>query len=547
MRNLNIEKSALTNADKLLIDRSINGIAWRYGAKFPEDHVKRLEYELNVIINMGFPDYFLVVQDFLDLGRRIGYMPDERIVYLKEHVTDMSIKEMNDYINADQSYPGLTVGPGRGSAAGSLVAFLLGITNIDPIKNGLLFERFLNTERVSMPDIDSDYSKSEYEYGVRDIVLEYAVKRYGRNAICGIATPSTEAPRGAIDDIARIAGSRRIYEATDAIDADKVKKEYLQLADRIKKFIPSEPKTSFKSHVDKDDDNSPLIIDVLHKEFENEPEALKIIDLANKLEGVNVNYGMHACGKIVYPGDIRKDYAMMKDINTGIWKLQIDAEKAEEAGLLKIDFLGLKNLNIITKTARLVYQNYGIKLDLNNIPQDPAVYKNIFSTAKTLSVFQFESQGMRSMLKRFAPETFSDIVLLVACFRPGPMKYLDGIIKRKHGKAVNGNTAIMNIKEVHDIVSNTYFAIVYQEQVQQIFRTLAGYSLGQADLVRRAMGHKKLDVLQKEKDAFLYGDTERNIKGCQANGINMEAAAQLFEEMKDFAKYACATCSATSL
>ena len=538
--DLKIEKQKLTDSDELLIKRSIQGISWRYPKQFPEDHVKRLEYELNVIMTMGFSDYFLIVQDFLDLGRRIGYMPDSRIEYLKKHVYEMSIKEMFDYINADQSYPGLTVGPGRGSAAGSLVTFLLGITNIDPIENGLLFERFLNTERVSMPDIDSDYAKSEYEYGVRDIVIEYAVKKYGKNAICGITTPSTEAPRGAIDDIARIAGSKKVYESEENLDKEKVKKEFLQLADRIKKYIPTDDQKNihFSSPMDPEDKNSPTVADVLHQQFANEPEALNIIDLAIKLEGVNTNYGMHACGKIVYPGDIRKDYAMMKDIKTGIWKLQMDAEKAEEAGLLKIDFLGLKNLNVITKTARLVYQNYGIKLDLNNIPQSQEVYDYIFATAKTLSIFQFESAGMRGMLKRFGPGKFSDLVLLVACYRPGPLKYLGDIIKRKHGKATDNNTAIMKIKEIHSIVENTYYAIVYQEQVQQIFRTLAGYSLGQADLVRRAMGHKKIDVLEKEKNAFLYGDAERNIIGCQANGIDMEAAAQLFEEMKDFAKYA---------
>lgn len=539
-RELVIEKKDLSSVDKLLIKKSIDGIPWRYKL-FDEDKTKRLEYELNTIINMGFSDYFLVVQDFLDTGRKIGHMPDERIDYLKTHIYDMTLQEMHDYIEADQSYPGMTVGPGRGSAAGSIVAYLLGITNIDPIENGLLFERFLNVERVSMPDIDSDYSKSEFAYGVRDMVIESAVKKYGRNAICGIATPSTLAARGAIKELGRIAGAKKIYELglkDKSPEAEKIKKDYLNIVSQIQKFVPTTPGTTFLGKLDPDDQNSLTLSEMLHSEFANSPVHLEIIKMAEKLEGVNINYGMHACGKIVYPGDIRNEYALMKDAESGIWKLQIDAEKAEEAGLLKIDFLGLKNLNIITKTARLIYKNYGINLDLDNIPEDPKVYKNIFAKANTYSVFQFESPGMRNMLKRFGPEKFSDIVLLVACYRPGPLKYLDSIIKRKHGKNVGSDSAIMKIKEIHSIVESTYFAIVYQEQVQQVFRTLAGYSLGQADLVRRAMGHKKMDVLVAERQAFLYGDTKRNIKGCQANGIDIDEANRLFDDMLDFAKYA---------
>ena len=209
-------------------------------------------------------------------------------------------------------------------------------------------------------------------------------------------------------------------------------------------------------------------------------------------------------------------------------------------------FLGLNNLNIITKTARLIEKNYGIKLDLYNIPQDPDVYKYVFAKGKTQSVFQFESEGMRSMLKRFKPSCFSDIVLLVACYRPGPLQYLPNIIRRKHGQTDVADTAIIHIPQIEPIVGPTYMAIVYQEQVQQIFRTLAGYGLGQADLVRRAMGHKKMDVLMAEKESFLHGDPKRNIVGCEANGVNVEMADKLFEEMIDFAKYAFNKCSTRS-
>ena len=533
MRDLVINKKNLSEADSLLIQKCLENTG-KYSV-FDEEKIVRMEYELNVIIDMGFSDYLLIVQDFLDVGRRVGFMPDDRIEYLKQHVGEMSIDEMNTYINEDQSYPGMTIGPGRGSAAGSEVTYLLGITNVEPIENKLLFERFLNPERVSMPDIDSDMSKSEFEYGVRDIVIEYVTKKYGKNAVCGIATPSTLAARAAVRNIARIAGEKAIAEKNPE-NPDKVKKEYYRLGDRINYVVPTDPKTSFRMILD--ESTGETLLDRLHKEFENEPAALEIIDMAAKVEGLNINFGMHACGKIIFPGDIREHYALMKDVDSGIWKLQMGAEEAESSGLLKMDFLGLKNLNIITKTARLIYKNLGIKLDCYNFPQDPEVYKEVFSKGKTFSVFQFESDGMRNMLKRFGPENFDDIVLLVACYRPGPLQYLDGIIARKHHREVGKDSALMHIKEIEEIVQPTYFAIVYQEQVQQIFQVLAGYSLGQADLVRRAMGHKKIDVLEKERESFLHGDKERGIIGCEANGIDLGYAEQLFEDMMDFARYA---------
>lgn len=337
MRNLNIEKQDLSSADKILIEKTLAGVTWRY-KDFPDSYFDRMEHELNTIINMGFPDYFLIVQDFLDVGRRIGYMPDDRIKYLKEHVYEMSIQEMNDYINEDQSHPGMTIGPGRGSAAGSIVAYLLGITSVEPMENGLLFERFLNPERVSMPDIDSDLSKSEFEYGVRDIVIEYVTKKYGRNAICGITTPSTLAARAAVKNIARIAGAKEIAEGNySKEDAEKIKKEYLRYGDRINAVVPADPNAKFSMKMDPDDPNSATLHDVLHDTFQNEPKLLNIIDIAERVEGLNVNFGMHACGKIIYPGDIRDNSPLMKDPKTGIWKLQMDAEKAESSGLLKMD------------------------------------------------------------------------------------------------------------------------------------------------------------------------------------------------------------------
>ncbi|MCD8083232.1 MAG: DNA polymerase III subunit alpha [Clostridiales bacterium] len=541
--DMHINKRQLSHADQLLIEKTITKTPERYPDNFDEEKRTQVEYELNTIINMGFPDYFLIVQDFLDIGRKIGHMPDDRINYLREHCKEMSIQEMVTYIEADQSFPGMTIGPGRGSAAGSKVAYILGITNIDPVENGLLFERFLNPERVSMPDIDSDLSKSEYEYGVRDIVIEYVTKKYGQNAICGITTPSTQACRAAVKNVARIIGTKKVAEKypdqktkESKEQGELIRKQYLRYADEINREIPKEPNTKFSGPWD----NGGTVMDHLQEIFKERPELLEIIEMSAQIEGLNTNYGMHACGKIIFPGDIRGSAALMYDVENSIWKIQMDAEQAESAGYLKMDFLGLKNLNIITKAVRLIYRNSGIYIDCDHIPEDPDVYREVFANAKTMSVFQFESAGMRNMLKQFAPEHFSDLVLLVACYRPGPMKYLPGIIRSKHHREApeDLNGVLRNIPQIASIIEPTYQAIVYQEQVQQIFRTLAGYSLGQADIIRRAMGHKKMDVLEAEKVAFLHGDPKRNIVGCEANGVNVDYAAKLFDEMLDFAKYA---------
>lgn len=542
-----IHKNPLSDVDLLLICKTAEGYAEKYESekhKTGNDKIVfDVAYELNIIVTMKFSDYFMVVQDFLDVGRRIGYMPESRIEYLSKNCYQMTTKEMNDYINEDQSMPGLTIGPGRGSAAGSKVAFCLGITSIDPVANDLLFERFLNPERVSMPDIDSDLSKSEFEYGVRDIVIEYVSKKYGKDGICGIAVPSTLAARAAVKNVARIEGERELanIEKTTGKKPENEKDitgKYLDLGARINKVIPADPKITFMGKYGKDDTDNRSVDDVLRTTFAEDPDALRIIDIAEKLEGTNINFGRHACGIIISDnGDIGSYAPLMHDPEGTGWKIQLNAEQAEAAGLLKMDFLGLKNLNIITKTARAIFKNKGIKLDLQNLPQDPEVYKKVFSYGLTDAVFQLESPGMKSMLKRFEPETFSDIVLLVACFRPGPMKYLKNIIDRKHGKQT-AETAIDKIPQLTDIVAPTYGAIVYQEQVQQIFRKAAGYSLGQADNVRRAMGHKKMDILIAEKESFLHGDASRNIVGCEKNGIDVKLAEQLFEDMTDFAKYA---------
>ena len=541
-RELKFDKQDLSPADVLLIKKTVENVSWRYPGGIDDERVDRIEYELNVMINMGFADYFLIVQDFLDFGRRIGHMPDERFQYLKEHYQEMTIEEENAYINADQSAPGMTIGPGRGSAAGSLVAYILGITNLDPIKYGLLFERFLNPERVSMPDIDSDFSKADYDYGVRDIVIDYVKKKYGENGVCGITTPSTLAPRAAVENVARSLGAREIYKAQasrGSAEYEMIKKRYLKYGDEVKKKIPEGADVSFKKMYPVNGTNVPLA-EILDEEFKDRPELLEILHFAERAETLNINFGMHACGKIIYPGDIRSSAAMMFDTGSGIWKLQMDAVQAEHLGYLKMDFLGLKNLNLATMSVRYIWKNHGIKIDLEKLDlEDQKVYKVVFQKAWTQYVFQFSSPGMRQMLLQFQPESFNDLVLLVACYRPGPMQYLDGIIRRKHGTFKAEEAGIVQrLPEIQDIVRPTYQAIVYQEQVQQIFRTCAGYSYGQADLVRRAMGKKNIAALMTERQAFIYGDKSRGITGCEANGISADDAAELFKEMEDFAKYA---------
>lgn len=539
------ETIAFNEQDKLLIGLAIKGAMEKVPSIYKEwtkELNDRLNYELEIIINMGFSSYFLIVQDFLNFGRKCGHMKANEFDELRNSMSDMSAKEMLDYVEARQTEPGMTIGLGRGSGAGSLVCFLIGITGLDPIKNGLLFERFLNPKRVSMPDIDSDLSKAEFDYGVRDLTIEYVKKKYGAAGICGITTPNTLAARAAIENVARAAGWEELVKR--GVDAKSeegtvIKKKYLALGDRIKKFIPDAPGTEFFKAGDSDD---MTVDEKLRQEFADDAEALNIIDVAESVEGANINFGKHACGIIISDnGDVGAYAPLMMDTKANQLKIQLNAEQAESSGLLKMDFLGLKTLNILTKTLRLVYQHTGKYIDLlKDVDlEDKRVYAEIYSKAKTNDVFQFESPGMKSMLKRFEPESFADIVLLVACFRPGPIQYLDGIIDRKHGRKA-GENAVTRIasyyKPFADIVNPTYMALVYQEQIMNVFR-MVGYDMGGADNVRRAMGHKKMDVLVAEKQNFVYGCPEKNIQGAVACGIKEEDALDLFEEMIEFAKY----------
>lgn len=499
------------DADAVLRKLAYEGIASRFsGNTWTDVYQKRLDYELSIIIKMGYSDYHLIDQDFINFAKKLGKMPEDRFKFLKNHIREMTYEEIVAYVDADQSNIGYVVGPGRGSAAGSLVCYLLGITNIDPIKYNLLFERFLNPERVSMPDIDTDFAN-----GYREIAIEYVRKKYGEDAVCRIVTLGTEAAKASIRDVGRILGAAY----------PKKQEVYSETADRLARLIPVKPNIKISDCLE----NMKQILD-------ESLEAKEIIRRAIGIEGTVTKYGMHAAGVIISDNDDVGEYVpLMIDENTGNWKCQCDMVEAESRGMLKMDFLGLRNLNIITDTLRMIYRKRGIWIDPDkDIIEDHQVIKSICGTGKTNSVFQLESGGMKEMLIKFGPDSFEDLILLVAAYRPGPMDSIPDMISVKHGK----KQAEYAVPQLEPILSATYGSIIYQEQVQQICQVLAGYSLGQADLVRRAMSKKKEKLILAEKVPFIHGDPKRNIKGCIANGIPEEVAEDIFNTMVDFAKYA---------
>lgn len=379
---------------------------------------------------------------------------------------------------------------------------------------------FLNKDRVSMPDVDSDLSPD-----VRDIVVEYCKKLYGIDSVANIVTKGYMAPKGAIRNTARVIG------------IEKDQREYYQtLSDRIAKMVPSKPNTSFATCEDElraafapaDDD------DEAKKAYKR--DANQIIDQAKLVENVFLNYGMHAAGVIIADGNPIDDYVpLMRDDKSGDMKVQCDMVQAEEEhGLLKFDFLGLRNLKIVTLTLRGIERRTGKILDVEKIPFEPDVFKNIFTKGYTGSVFQFESSGMKKMLRSAKPDCLEDLIALVSLYRPGPMDFIPQYIESKQ----HPEKTKYLCPELKPILGKTYGTIVYQEQVMEIFQKLAGYSLSQADNVRRYMSKKKMDKLAHESEAFINGDKERGIDGCKARGISENVAKQLFAQMVEFAKYA---------
>lgn len=512
-----------TASEEIFMALINQGIKKKFPDGLDKEHQDRLDHEVHVMKSMGYVDYHLIVNDFNQYASEYDAIPFDKIEEAPLNRKDLlEWKKDNQF----ETPVGLTNGTGRGSAVGSLVCDLLGITHLDPMKYELLFERFLNPERVSMPDIDSDISRT-----VRPIAIDYVQDKYGKDCVAGIMTQNAQAPKGAVRIAAKSYGlytNRKNYQDNGA-------KLFLSLGDKIAKAIPNTPGLSFSSLINPDEENSLTILQYLQSEFAQDKDALKIIEWAHNIEGVFTSYGSHAAGIVITDGTPVSEIVPLRwNDKLKLYTTQCDKDVAEQNGMLKFDMLGLKTVDIINDTLWEMNKS-GVVIDTNHLPlNDAEVYKEIFAKGKTDSVFQFESQGMKQMLKRFKPENFEDLIILVSMFRPGPLQYLDDVIDVKHGR----KPLKFLTPELEPILGATYGAITYQEQVMQIFQQLAGYTLGGADLVRRFMSKKDAVKLAKEREAFIHGDKDRNIVGCVGNGISEEASAKLFDQMTDFAKYA---------
>ncbi len=429
---------------------------------------ERLTFELNTIRSMGYVDYFLIVWDFINYARTNGIM----------------------------------VGPGRGSAAGSIVSYCLGITNIDPIRYQLLFERFLNPERVSMPDIDIDFC-----FERRQEVIDYVVRKYGAENVAQIVTFGTLAARGVIRDVGRV------------MDLPYA------LCDSISKMIPTELNMTL--------DKALSMNSELRALYEKDEQVRELIDMSKRLEGLPRHSSMHAAGVVICQKSV-DEYVPLSLGSDGSVTTQFVMTTLEELGLLKMDFLGLRTLTVIRDAVQLVEQNTGVKIDIDRIDYNDKKVLDSIGTGKTDGVFQLESAGMKSFMKELKPQSLEDIIAGIALYRPGPMDFIPQYIKGK-----NDQSAITyDCPQLEPILKATYGCIVYQEQVMQIVRDLAGYTLGRSDLLRRAMSKKKADVMETERQNFVYGNSEEGVPGCIANGISEAVANKIYDEMIDFAKYA---------
>ncbi|MBQ6230559.1 MAG: DNA polymerase III subunit alpha [Eubacterium sp.] len=454
--------TAFTYLEKLCMD----GIKERY-RPVTDELYERLKYELSVIQNMGYVDYFLIVWDFIN--------------YAKEN--------------------GIAVGPGRGSAAGSIVSYCLKITNIDPIKYSLIFERFLNPERVTMPDIDIDFC-----YERRQEVIDYVSRKYGPEKVVQIVTFGTLAARNCIRDIGRV------------LDLP------YNLCDSVAKSIPME----IGMNIDK-----AMVASPDFKKFYDTNEEVKfMVEMARKLEGLPRHASMHAAGVVIGREPIEEFVPLCK--NGDAVTTQYNMTTIEELGLLKMDFLGLRTLTVIRDAVRSIERRTGQKIDIDHIPQDDMQVYDMISAGKCEGVFQLESSGMRSFMKDLKPHSIEEVIAGISLYRPGPMDFIPQYIAGKQ----HPEEVVYDHPALEKILSPTYGCIVYQEQVMQIVMELAGYSLGRSDLVRRAMSKKKEDVMLKERQYFVYGNEEMGVPGCVKNGISEEIANKIFDEMIDFAKYA---------
>ena len=433
-----------------------------------EELKERLTYELNTIKTMGYVDYFLIVWDFIKYARD------------------------ND----------IMVGPGRGSAAGSIVSYSLGITQLDPIRYQLLFERFLNPERVSMPDIDIDFC-----FERRQEVIDYVVRKYGKDRVVQIVTFGTMAARGVIRDVGRV------------LDFP-----YAQV-DTIAKMIPNELNITI--------DKALKMNPELRNQYEGDEQIHYLIDMSKRLEGLPRHTSMHAAGVVISQKAV-DEYVPLSRASDGSITTQFTMTTLEELGLLKMDFLGLRTLTVIQNAVKLAQKSEGIELDLSKIDYNDQAVLGMIGSGKCEGVFQLESTGMKNFMKELKPKSLEDIIAGISLYRPGPMDFIPQYIKGKNAP----DQITYDCPQLEPILEPTYGCIVYQEQVMQIVRDLAGYTLGRSDLVRRAMAKKKAAVMAKERENFVYGNEEEGVPGCIANGISEQVANKIYDEMTDFAKYA---------
>ncbi len=445
----------------------MEGLKERY-PDYGQELLDRLHYELNTIKEMGFVDYFLIVWDFIH--------------YAKSH--------------------GIAVGPGRGSAAGSIVSYVLKITDIDPLKYQLLFERFLNPERVSMPDIDVDFC-----FERRQEVIDYVVQKYGKEKVVQIVTFGTLQAKGVIRDVGRVMDLPYSF------------------ADSIAKMVPDGLNITLKDALEMNPDFKAL--------YDSDETVKSLINSCMRLEGLPRHSSMHAAGVVICP-NAADEYVPLSRGSDGSITTQFVMTTLEELGLLKMDFLGLRTLTVIQNAVRFIEQNTGKKIDISKLDyDDPAVFEDI-STGRTDGVFQLESAGMRNFMKELKPKNLEDVIAGISLYRPGPMDFIPKYIKGKNAT----ESIVYDCPQLEPILAPTYGCIVYQEQVMQIVRDLGGYTLGRSDLVRRAMSKKKQAVMEKERQNFIYGNKEENVPGCLSKGIDEKVANKIYDEMMDFAKYA---------
>ena len=498
------------NSKDLIREKAYDGMMKKYhNIQDLDEIIERTEYELEVICSMGYADYLLIVQDFLEIGRQIGFLSKDNFKYLEKNIYEMSYEEMLDYINKYAVDNGEVIGPGRGSAAGSIVCYELGITNVDPLKYDLLFERFLNVERVSMPDIDSDIATD-----VRPLVIEYVRKKYGYEAVCSICTIGTMAAKSSIRNVARIMGFKESV-GLKADEVDAIAKKYLAIGDRIAKEVPAVPGVKLGD-----------CVDVLLQKFNSDTEK-EIIKSALLVENTAINTGSHAAGVIISDNKDVSDYVpLMWDVENQLWKCQCDMVQAETRGLLKMDFLGLRNLHIITNTLRSIEKRTGVRINIDEIPFEEEVFKEIYAKGNTNAIFQFESGGMKSMLRQFQPSDIHDVILLNAAYRPGPMDFIPDIISVKRGITKPDYV----IPEMDSILGSTYGYPVYQEQIMQICNQFAGFSLGESDIIRRYMSKKKVDKFMAYQPKF--------IDGLVKMGADRAKAEEFWDALVNFSRYA---------